>query len=286
MKIKKILRFCGWTILVLIIICSFIYLIAWKSPGYYTLSGSPSTDSIFPFKNYNDIIDHPRPFIISSTGKFTVFGASHTRDPRHAELPLIEQEWEKLRPTVALVEGRLGFLIPGIMDPVKNLGEGGKVKALAQKDDIPLYNWDLPKEILAKQLLQKFNAEQIALAQILNPYFGQLRFGKPSSPEDFIQTYFKRAKYVGQENNIRTTTDIDRLWKKYFSAGPDWRTVSDENGLPGYLEDMIQFTNDLRNRQLVSAIKELTAKGEKIFVICGSSHAACIATAFKEVVIR
>lgn len=267
--------------LFIIIICLTLYLIAWKSPEYYIVSGNPSTDSIIPFRSYSHIINHQRPFIISSPGKYSIFGSSHTRDPKHPEIVMIEQEWQRLKPTIALIEGRLGFLIPGIMDPVKNLGEGGKVNALAKKDDVPVYNWDLSKEVLAKQLLQRFHAEQVALAQILNPYFGELRFGRPSSPENFIKKYIKRAKNAGQEKSIKKTTDVDRLWKKYFPSGPDWRNVSDENGLPGYLEEMAQFSNDLRNRQLVSAVKELTAKGERVFVTCGSSHAACVATAFK-----
>ena len=286
MKIKKAVRVFTWIIFVVIVLCGITYLIAWKSPKYYAVSDDLNTDSIIPFKNYAQISDHQRPFIISSPNKYTVFGSTHTRDPNHFEIALIEKEWQKLKPTIALIEGRLGFLIPGIMDPVKNLGEGGKVKALAEKNNVPIYNWDLPKEVLAKQLLKKFNAEQVALSQILNPYFGQLRFGKPASPESFIEEFYKRAKYVGQENNIKTAADIDRTWKKYFPAGPDWRDVSDENGLPGYLEDMIAITNDLRNHQLVVAIKELTVKGEKPFVSCGSSHAACIATAFKDALIK
>jgi len=286
MKIKKALKVFLWVILAVIILCGIIYLISWKSPKYYKVSDIHNTDSIIPFKNYAQIIDHQRPFIISSPNKYTVFGSAHTRDPNHFEIALIEKEWQKLKPTIALIEGRLGFLIPGIMDPVKNLGEGGKVKALAEKNNVPIYNWDLPKEILAEQLLKKFNAEQVALSQILNPYFGQLRFGKPTSPEGFIEEYLKRAKYVQQENNIKTAADVDRIWKKYFPAGPDWRNVSDENGLPGYLEDMIAITNDLRNRQLVVVIKELSAKGERVFASCGSSHAACIATAFLDALVK
>ena len=213
---------------------------------------------------------------------FRSFGAAHTRDPNNNEILMIEKEWQKLKPTIALVEGRLGFLIPGLMDPVRYLGEGGKVKYLAQKDHIPLYNWDLPKETLAKELLIKFNPEQIAIAQILSPYFSELRFGKPGSPEKFIGPFLERAIYAGQENNIKTINDIDRIWKKYFPAGEDWRNINDQYGLPGFLDEIACFTNDLRNQQLVASIKDLTAKGEKVFVTCGSSHAACISVAFKD----
>jgi len=286
MKFKKVSGILKWFLFTVIILCGIIYLIAWKSPKYYTVLTVAAADSIIPFKQYAALSDHQRPFIINSENKYTIFGSAHTRDQDYFEIALIEKEWQKLRPTVALIEGRLGFLIPGLMNAVKNLGEGGKVKALAEQDNIPLYNWDLPKETLAKQLLIKFNAEQIALSQILNPYFGQLRFGRPESPEKYIEPYYKRAKYVDQQNNIKTTADIDRLWKKYFPGGDDWRNINDENGLPGFLEDMAAFTNDLRNRQLVSAVKELTGKGEKVFVTCGSSHAVCIAIAFKDAIIK
>ena len=39
---------------------------------------------------------------------------------------------------------------------------------------------------------------------------------------------------------------------------------------------MAAVTNDLRNRQLVAAVVGLRSKGEIVFVLCGSSHAACI----------
>jgi hypothetical protein len=166
------------------------------------------------------------------------------------------------------------------MDPVKHLGEGGKVKELAAKDGIPIYNWDLSKEALANELQQTFSREQIALAQILNPYFGNLRFGKPSSPEAFIEPYLKRAAYVGLESRFQNVDDIDKAWKRYF-PGLDWRDVSDETRLPGYLGNLMEAGNNLRNQHLVNAVKELTAKGERVFVICGSSHAVCVEPAFR-----
>lgn len=282
MKLKLVIKYLQWIIITAIILSGITYFVSWKSPDYYTPSytfGS-ERDSIIPFSYYSKIADHPRPYIITSKDKYTIFGATHTRDPNSHEIELIEKEWKKLNPTVALIEGRLGFLLPGLMNPVKYLGEGGKVKFLSEKDKIPLYNWDLPKETLAMQLLEYFNAEQIALAQILSPYFSQMRFSKPDSPEKFIEQYLKRAVFVGQENNIKEVDDIDRLWKKYFPVGEDWRAVDDQYGLPGYLEDMAGYSNDLRNKQLVSAIKELTGKGEKVFIACGSSHTACISVAF------
>ena len=261
-------------------LCGLIFIISWKSPKYYTPSTAYNPGNpIIPFKDYK--LEHPHPYIIRGKS-FVIFGGTHTRDPRNLEIVQIEAEWEKLHPTVALVEGRLGFLLPPFMDPVKNLGEGGKVKELAERDNIPLFNWDLSKEVLAERLKGQFSPEQIALAQILNPYFSNLRFGKPDSPEKFIEEFLERARYVKQQDNFKTPADVDRIWKKYFPDGPDWREVSNQYDLPEYIGEMGAVTNDHRNQQLVTVIKEVLAKKERVFAIMGSSHAVCIAPSFQE----
>lgn len=278
---KKIIKAIGLLLGITAVLLGAVYWIAWKSPKYFTVRAVlPKLDSITPFAHYPIIANHPRPYVIEGKN-FVIIGASHTRDPQDPQIKLIEEKWHALRPTIALVEGRLGFLLPGMMDPVKNLGEGGKVNELAKDAGVPVYNWDLSKEVLALQLQQVFPAEQVALAQVLNPYFGQLRFGKPASPESYIQGYLSRAAFVKQEHNFKTTTDVDRVWKKYFPAGKDWRETSDETALPGFLAEIMTYSNDLRNRQLVSAVRELTTRNEKVFLVCGSSHAACVAPAFR-----
>jgi hypothetical protein len=274
---KKFFKITGICIIILLLAAGVIFVIAWKSPKYYvpkTMARYP----VVPFRSYTG--EHPRPFVIRRDG-LVLFGGAHTRNPQDSQLVRLCQYWKELKPTVALVEGRLGFLLPGLMNPVKELGEGGQVKALAQEDGIPVYNWDLSKEALAAALKEHFSPAQIALAQVLTPWFGQQRFGRPVSEDAFLAPFFKRAAYVGMQDSLRSVADVDRLWQRYFPAS-DWRTVSDETKLPGYLHDMMCATNDLRNQQLVAAVRELTARGERVFVICGSSHAFCVAPAFGE----
>jgi hypothetical protein len=267
------------SIFVIVLLLAIIYLMAWKSPKYYIPTTIYNTvDSIVPFEKYTG--EHERPFIIKQK-RALIFGATHTKDPNDPQIPQMEELWTEFHPTIALVEGRLGFLLPMFMNPVKTLGEGGWVKALAHKDGVKIMNWDLSKEALADSLQHYFTKEQIALQQILNPYFGNLRFGKPSSPENFIKEYLKRAANVGLQDSIRSVEDVDRLWKKYFPTGPDWRDTSDEYALPGYLSQMMATSNDIRNRQLVTIVRELTQKGERVFLICGSSHGYCVAPAFQ-----
>jgi hypothetical protein len=66
-------------------------------------------------------------------------------------------------------------------------------------------------------------------------------------------------------------TEIDSAWKTYFPNGPDWRDVSGEQTLPGFLGQM--DTNLVRDAHLFRIIHELVKHGERAFVIAGSSHA-------------
>ncbi|RYD94954.1 MAG: hypothetical protein EOP50_08745, partial [Sphingobacteriales bacterium] len=157
---KKILRIAGYTAGTAILLAILVFVIAWKSPKYFTPK-QRGQHPIVAFEKYTG--EHPRPFIISRP-QLVLFGGEHTRNPQDTQLALLHHYWKELKPTVALVEGRLGFLLPGVMDPVKTLGEGGAVVALAKDDDIPFYNWDLSKEELAGGLRQRFTPQQIALA--------------------------------------------------------------------------------------------------------------------------
>jgi len=272
---KNVLKIAAFIVGIALLLCGTIFVLAWKSPRYYTVKSSVEGGPFIPFSQYNG--NHPRPFVVEKGGVL-IFGAEHTRNPKDPQIRSIEAAWRHFRPTVALVEGRLGFLLPRLMDPVETLGEGGKVKELAEKDGVPIYNWDLSKEELARGLEQKFTPKQIALYQVLLPYFGNMRFGKPAEPAAYLQ--LDRAAFVGLQDSIQSEADVDRVWKQHFTT-LDWRDVSDERPLPGFLAEIMAATNDLRNQQLIAAVQELTAKGEKVFVVCGSSHAVCVAPAFQ-----
>lgn len=70
--------------------------------------------------------------------------------------------------------------------------------------------------------------------------------------------------------------DIDRIWKRDFSNENDWRDISDPWSLPGYLAEISDHPNCIRNQHLVCSINLLLNQAEKVLVICGSSHVVCI----------
>jgi len=272
---------------VLAILFLFIILIVWgyfniwRSPKYILETNTCTTfEAVLPMARYGEFADsHERPFIFKNEN-LLVFGSEHTKDPEDSQLTLMEKLYHEFEPTVVLVEGRLGFFIPYVMNPVERFGEMGKAAQLAKQNDADLYIWDSPKQEQLDRLKEKFSPEQIALKEILNPYFGNLRFGKPESPENYVENYLNRAEWLGVQDNISSIQDIDRIWKRDFPEEKDWRETSDQWGLPGYLSAIAEYTNDIRNQHLVCAIQNLMDQGERVFVVCGSSHAFCVKSQF------
>jgi hypothetical protein len=259
-----------------------VALTAWRSPPFYQSDGDvdarPLLAPVMSDADYDAVHNtFPRPFVVAierAPGAVLLYGATHTRDPEHPEIADIRKRWESFRATVALVEGRLGFLLPGFMDPVKHLGEMGAVNALARRDGVKVYSWELPREREIALMLRSFPAERVALFYVLRPYFGQYRFGRPEKPDRFVEEHrAKRTQWPGLEGTLPSIAAIDAVWQRDFAGHPDWRDTSDEYGLPGYLGDLSSRSNAIRNEHLAHVILDLAGEGERVFAIAGSSHA-------------
>src|SRR5690349_6310474 len=209
----------------------------WRSPAFYPADVTDVEISahILTLEEYGEVIDqHARPYVYTvqgDKGAVLMYGAEHTRDPQDPQIPDIELKWNEFQPTVALVEGRLDFLMEGFMDPVEELGEGGWVNKLGRDHDVPVYSWELPREQEVALMLEKFPRERVALFYILRPYVSSLRFGKPDDPDAFVEEYIReRTKIPGLEGTFTSVEDIDTVWQRDFADLPDWRDTSDEYG--------------------------------------------------------
>ncbi len=255
----------------------------WRSPAFHPadVSDVELSAHILTLDEYSEVIDeHARPYVYEvegDKGAVLMYGAEHTRDPQDPQIPDIEREWNEFGPTVALVEGRLDFLMEGFMDPVEELGEGGWVNKLARDNGIPVYSWELPREQEVAMMLEDFPKERVALFYILRPYVGNLRFGKPDDPDAFLEEYIReRTKIPGLEGTFTSVEDIDRVWQRDFAGLPDWRDTSDQYGWPGYLQDLAYGANTVRDEHLTKLIIYLVKNGERVFVVAGSAHAVSL----------
>jgi hypothetical protein len=118
---------------------------------------------------------------------------------------------------------------------------------------------------------QGFSADEVAMRVMLGPYFSNLRFGIPSDPEGFVEDYrAERVEWPGLENTFESVDEIDIEWAKRFPGGPNWRDVSDEFGLPGFLDRMDM--NAPRDQHLARVVLSLVEEGHRVFVVAGLSH--------------
>lgn len=278
---KKLLL---WLIVAVVSVAGVLALLTftyfWRSPGYFPdPDAAPANveERLAPQSGYAE--GHPNPYYFRA-GDVVMFGAEHTKDPDDPQIDQIDELWDELDPTVALVEGRLGFLAPGFMDPVENYGESGHVLGLAKDNDADAYTWEMPEEDMVDALAEEHPKERVALFMVLRPYFSNLRNGKPDDPDAFVEEFLGRAQYPSVAGAIDDVEDIDRIWARDFADAPDWRDVSDEEDLPGYLQAVMNSSNDLRNRYLLRVALDLVSSGERVFVVAGSSHAVLTKDAF------
>ncbi|MGH7580972.1 MAG: hypothetical protein ACREM9_12410 [Gemmatimonadales bacterium] len=290
MPLRASLKRAIWTVTAVSVgAIGLVWLVAWRSPPYYDPPPVGLGTPILTMAEYDSLSQsHPRPYVVeveASRGGLLLFGAAHTRDPADPELATLRRQWDAFRPTVALVEGRLGFLFPGLMNPVEHYGEMGSVAALARAGKVPIYSWEPPRETEVRRMLDSFPAERVALFYVLRPYFSGLRFGRPADPEGFVEEYRrKRTRYPGLEGTLPSIAAIDSLWSRDFAGGPDWRETTDEYGLPGYLADLFARSNAIRDEHLAAILVDLVRRGERVFAVAGSSHAVKLEPALRATV--
>jgi hypothetical protein len=258
----------------------------WKSPPYYT--GYPPIELPVPILTMEDYSKrsetHPRPYIVeaaNNTGAVLLFGAEHTSDPNDPQIPQIKSRWKEFKPTVALVESRLGFLFRWTMDPLRRYGEAGLVLDLAKSEGIPFYTWEPVFEEEISWMLKKYPRQQVGLFYVLRPFFGANR-QRMEDPDGFVQnTIEQRTRRRGLEGSIRNVAEIDSIWGADFPGMVNWRDTSDVYGWPGYLNVMAAESNAYRDEHFIRVILDLVRKGHRVFAVAGSSHAVKLDEALK-----
>ena len=281
---KRLVRGLALLLICFLALVVWGFIFAWRplSPFIPATVVKPQV-AILTDKQYE--LGHENPYLVHATtasevGSVFIFGAVHTIDPNDVSLKRIRTEFTTFKPTVVLCEGRMtGLLFPGLMDPVKTFGEPGLVRQLAYRNGCEVYTWEPPEAVTVQGLLdQSFSVHQVAIRLILSSYFSNLRFGKPDDPDSVVlETLRKKKTWPHIGGVFSDVGDIDKAWNDFFPDGPDWRDVSDEYALPGFLGDM--DANLVRDQHLLNIVCELTGKGERVFVIAGSSHAVKLESA-------
>ena len=140
----------------------------------------------------------------------------------------------------------------------------------------------MPREREIQYVLDQYPKERVALFYILRPYFSNFRYGKPDNPDIVAAGYIReRGDYPGIENTISSVEEIDMIWERDFPDEADWRDTSDQFGLPGYLGEIANRSNEARDEHFAYVTIDLVQKGERVFAIAGSSHAVKLEPALR-----
>ena len=62
-------------------------------------------------------------------------------------------------------------------------------------------------------------------------------------------------------------------------SGEDWRDLTGVYGAPGFLGEMFEYANDIRDQNMLNIVRELLEEGERVMVTMGWSHAVRIEAA-------
>jgi hypothetical protein len=286
-----------WAIGIAGLVVAFLLFAAWllgtawyRVPHHEVPSAIELTVPVMTADAYDDVIEsHARPFVYQiaasdgpGAGAVLIYGAEHTRDRADPQIADIAIRWTAFEPTVALVESDLGMMFPAFMDPVETFGEVGAAHALAREGGIPTYTREPSNDVLVASLVEQgFTAREVAMRVVLGPYFSSLRYGRPEDPEAFVEEFrAERTQWAGMEGTFETVEELDAEWQVRFPDGPDWRDLSDEYGLPGFLGRM--DANRARDEHFARVVIDLVRKGERVFAVCGSSHAVKLEPALRE----
>lgn len=247
MQIFKVIFLSAIGILILII---GIYLLAWKPAKCYT-----DVEDTILAEGYSGAEEKDNLIILCS---------NNPAAPNDNDIKQLEEKWNKLKPEVVLIEGKEGFLIPGIMDPVEKFGISGKAHELALKNNVEIFSYSLPDDKIVQKLRSKYSSEQIALAVVLNSYIHGSDCAKSISRDNILRACIYNQRRLNLDSKINSVQDIDRIWERDFPGAKNWRTAGQLSGYAGEIADELE---KIKHKHYLNLINHFLKQNKKIFVV-------------------
>lgn len=207
-----------------------------------------------------------------ATGELLFFGSHHTRDPGAEQVRRLRADWKVFRPTVALVESRLGTYFGGFDGGVRQFGEPGAVYWLGRESGVPVYSIEPEYEDEIAALTARFDPKDVLLRAAMSVYGSELRAGMVKDPDShFMHLLRKRARAPQLKGLFATSADVDAYWAERYPGLADWRTAPEwpESSPP---HQMFYLSNLVRDEHAARVIVDLVRQGERVFAISGMSH--------------
>lgn len=273
----------------LLVLIGMVYLVAWRSPATLPRTEDGQTYALMSWDDYRTVAGQYQAPVMREVaplgnGAALFFGAEHSGSIDHPQFAALELAFETFQPSVVLVEGRLGFLLPGAMDPVETYGESGFAVAQSRRRGLSYFSWELDKADEIAALRERFSQEQVSLFIIMRPFLANNWPNQERSPEDRLAHYIRdRGNRPGIEGAISRVEDIEAIWARDFEGEADWRELRFGTHLPSYLGELFEHANDVRDAHMLDQVMRLTDEGERVLIVAGWSHVVRIEPVFAPV---
>ncbi len=223
-----------------------------------------------------------KPYVVqiqsSSTGSLLYFGAEHSRDSKHSQFSEIERYWHKFKPEIAFVEGRLPPAHHDSELAIRQNGESGFVRFLADRHGVPVASMDSTIEQQTKSLLRELPATQVKIFFILRQIVRQKRFHDNEALDlSALSVYMKGlsdqpALRVPPNDVVELATCFDQYFDdtlKYQDATQRW---FDPLGSVNWVNQVSRELADDRNIEMVRKIVSNIRDGKRVFAVVGRTH--------------
>jgi len=211
-----------------------------------------------------------------SGGALFYFGARHTNDLDDPQIQTLVTAWERFEPTIALLEGRLGYGPGGLRFAVQRFGEPGLVYALAHRDGVDVYSIEPDGADHARALANATDPE--AAAAMLAIRYVWSNEQRPYSTASIEEALHKRA--IGVLDGVFANAEaFDAFWReRWISELGDWRELDSDPLIPRRgrteLESVWAVDTELRDVHMTRVLVEEVRAGKRVFAVIGRSHVA------------
>ncbi|PBQ32606.1 hypothetical protein CNR22_12770 [Sphingobacteriaceae bacterium] len=243
-----------------------------------------------------DTVATPYVIDIKSTNKRLVFiGCEHQQDSSHPQFGIIEKYYRELKPQIAFNEGGQ---IPEKKDfssmnvAIKEDGETGVNKYLANRAGIPLLNGDTPDSLEFAVNVKKNDPNKLFVYYVVERMVIPYRYGAYGEipfEQFYNKAIYKWFKDFPLSNQQKSLENFKGSYKKYIGADFKVRNPPSTYEQDNFNVELFDYVNDscefceigrsskiLRDSILIQKIKTAFKSYDRILVTFGHGHALAL----------
>ncbi|RNI25644.1 hypothetical protein [Rufibacter latericius] len=230
------------------------------------------------------------------SGNLQYIGASHSTDPVHEQFAQIEMTWDIQQPTLVFFEGPNRGTSPSEDETIREMGESGFVRFLAQADGIKTQSLEMSPQDEVDQLLKtgRFSKEQVKLFFLLREA-SRLRDRKNLNEEQLkaaIGQLLPKANSMikGFDQVIPDVASLQVAYQKYWTspanwweAPANWFTPTGDGQETGgkFTHEINRLNSENRDLHMYRLLSEAVLRGERVLAVVGRNHVPMQAEALK-----